>query len=215
MADRSDESVERISALVDGQLRADELVLALAELQSSADARADWDTFHVLGDIMRTGDARQRAHDAQFVARLRQRMADSAVEMVAVPALSISKTSESGSQPRSANDGSWRRVVGLFSVLVAAVLVWQELSPVNPAVTSHMAQQAVPVVPVKQEVVPVAETTRQTVTALVDGSESPGVMIRDARLDAILLAHRQFGGISALPMPAGFVRSAVLEESVR
>ena len=65
------------------------------------------------------------------------------------------------------------------------------------------------------DVVPVAQTMHQSAAALDNASESPEIMIRDARLDAILLAHRQFGGISALSMPAGFVRSAVLEESVR
>ena len=35
-----------------------------------------------------------------------------------------------------------------------------------------------------------------------------GVMIRDARLDGYLAAHKQFGGSSALGLPSGFLRSA-------
>jgi sigma-E factor negative regulatory protein RseA len=40
-------------------------------------------------------------------------------------------------------------------------------------------------------------------------------MIRDPRLDALLAAHRQFGGTSALQMPSGFLRNATFEESSR
>jgi len=40
-------------------------------------------------------------------------------------------------------------------------------------------------------------------------------MIRDPQLDALLAAHRQFGGTSALQMPAGFLRRATFEEGPR
>jgi sigma-E factor negative regulatory protein RseA len=42
-----------------------------------------------------------------------------------------------------------------------------------------------------------------------------GVMIRDARLDEFLAAHRQLGGASALQMPAGFLRNATFEGPIR
>jgi sigma-E factor negative regulatory protein RseA len=35
-----------------------------------------------------------------------------------------------------------------------------------------------------------------------------GTLIRDARLEQLLAEHRQFGGMSALQMPAGFLRDA-------
>jgi sigma-E factor negative regulatory protein RseA len=41
------------------------------------------------------------------------------------------------------------------------------------------------------------------------------VMIRDPRLDALLAAHRQFGGASALQMPSGFMRNATFEDGGR
>ena len=225
MADRSDESVERISALIDGQLRDDELALTLAELECSTDGRADWDTFHVLGDIMRTGEVQAKAHDEKFLVRLRQRMAESATEIKPIPAVSIGQSTEVGSQSGSANDGSWRRVVGLASVLLAGILVWQQLPLRGPIETSQVVppgpvQPAPQIASVRPESLGSAPgieavSARQNLGGLTNGSESPGIMIRDARLDAILAAHRQFGGISALPMPAGFVRSAVLDEGAR
>jgi sigma-E factor negative regulatory protein RseA len=36
-------------------------------------------------------------------------------------------------------------------------------------------------------------------------------MIRDAELDALLAAHRQFGGTSAFQVPTGFLRNATFE----
>ena len=42
-------------------------------------------------------------------------------------------------------------------------------------------------------------------------AQGGAVMIRDPRLDEFLAAHRQLGGVSALQMPAGFVRAATVE----
>jgi sigma-E factor negative regulatory protein RseA len=46
-------------------------------------------------------------------------------------------------------------------------------------------------------------------------SVEPSVMLRDARLDELLAAHRQFGGTSALQTPAGFLRNATFEQPGR
>jgi sigma-E factor negative regulatory protein RseA len=40
-------------------------------------------------------------------------------------------------------------------------------------------------------------------------------MLRDARLDALMAAHKQFGGTSALQMPAGFISNATYETPAR
>jgi sigma-E factor negative regulatory protein RseA len=36
-------------------------------------------------------------------------------------------------------------------------------------------------------------------------------MVRDARLEELLAAHKEFGGASALQMPSGFLRNATFE----
>ncbi|MEY3123908.1 MAG: hypothetical protein RLZZ573_428, partial [Pseudomonadota bacterium] len=46
-------------------------------------------------------------------------------------------------------------------------------------------------------------------------STAPEVMIRDPRLDALMAAHRELGGHSALQMPAGFLRNATYDGSGR
>jgi len=48
--------------------------------------------------------------------------------------------------------------------------------------------------------------------ALAADAEAPaGLLVRDARLDAYLAAHKQFGGSSALGLPSGFLRAATRE----
>ena len=42
-----------------------------------------------------------------------------------------------------------------------------------------------------------------------------GKLIRDARLDRYLAAHKQFAGTSALGVPSGFLRSATADAADR
>jgi sigma-E factor negative regulatory protein RseA len=42
-----------------------------------------------------------------------------------------------------------------------------------------------------------------------------GKVIRDARLDRYLAAHKQFSGSSALGLPSAFLRSATVESDGR
>jgi sigma-E factor negative regulatory protein RseA len=65
-----------------------------------------------------------------------------------------------------------------------------------------LAQLSVP----PSQVVPVALVTADGASAL---------MIRDPQLDALLAAHRQMGGTTALQMPSGFLRNATFEEGKR
>ena len=128
-------------------------------------------------------------------------------------------------QVASANDNAWRLVVGLASVAVVGVMAWQGFqdsgsqgaqlatAPVAaPATASQLAPSSAPLAAMGD-----LSTTRVSPSA--DNSElamgTAPVMIRDPQLDALLAAHRQFGGTSALQMPTGFLRNATFEEGVR
>jgi len=52
-------------------------------------------------------------------------------------------------------------------------------------------------------------------STLVASQQDAAVMLRDPRLDALLAAHRQHGGVTALQMPAGFLRNATFDEGAR
>lgn len=224
MADLSIESFERVSALVDGQLQGDEFAQTLADLESSGEARTNWDTYHCLGEVMRSGQELVQAHDPDFVRRLRQRMAQDTIELVAVDALEIRSGGQKDLKLTSANESWWRRAAGFAAVAMVGVLAWQGLhwsSASDPFATPQLAQQ--PAVSSRSAAVLADAHTPTAAQVLLrsDGSSAlamssePLVMLRDPQLDAFLAAHRQFGGASALQTPAGFLRNANFEEDPR
>jgi sigma-E factor negative regulatory protein RseA len=219
MSDFSRESAERVSALMDGHLEGDEFDQCLLELLNEPQVRTRWDTYHLIGRSLRTGPVDTQVCDSAFVARLSQRLKQEAVLIEPLPAatISVDRTYQS---PTAANRGNWRRVVGLASVMLVAVLAWQGLGPV--AQSPDGAQVARSTIPLgnsdnlRSTAVSV-DTKVQTLirsdgTSVLTASTDAPVMIRDPQLDALLAAHRNFAGASALQMAPGFVRNANFEE---
>lgn len=200
---------ERISALMDGRLRAAEFAHAVELLGDSEDARASWNAYHLVGDVLRSGEqAALGAPDAAFVARLRQRLASEALApRFVAPVEGAADRGRSAwdardRAPESANEASfrWKLVAGFASLMAVAVVGWQIVSGVaTPEAGPQLAQIAVPAIPVAQPA----------------SGDAPQRMIRDPRLDQLLAAHQQFGGTSALQMPAGFLRNATFEQPAR
>jgi sigma-E factor negative regulatory protein RseA len=93
----------------------------------------------------------------------------------------------------AANDTSfrWKMVAGFASMAAVGAIGWSVAG-------------GIPAGPGQGQL---ASTAPGTV--LTTGER--GVMIRDARLDEFLAAHRQLGSASVLQMPAGFVRNATFE----
>jgi sigma-E factor negative regulatory protein RseA len=61
-----------------------------------------------------------------------------------------------------------------------------------------------------------AEATTVAAATTVKPVQTPqGVMLRNPELEALMAAHRQYGGMTALQMPAGFLRTATFDPSVR
>ena len=208
---KTDENPELISALADGQLRGAEFVRTLERLQASEAARSTWHTYHVVGDVLRSGGAVASSRDAEFVQRLRRRMQPQtpaiislpALDLIADDALALKGDAANQAQHVSANEAwfGWRRVAGVMSLAAVSLIGWQfgfRGAPLQGA--PQLVQRA-----------PAPEFTSASALA---AAQVP-VMIRDPQLDALLLAHRQFGGTSALQMPAGFVRNATFEGAPR
>ncbi len=193
---QADPAHELVSALADGELQGEELVQSLAVLQASAEAQACWHSYHLVGDVMRAGaGAATGAHDPAFMARLRERL-------LAEGSRPQTEIQLDQMLPRdSANDSVWRwkLVAGLSSLAMVAVLAWQLAVP-SPQAVQLAAPGALPMTP--------------QVAIAAPGAEAP-VMIRDPRLDQLIAAHQQFGGTSALQMPAGFLRNATYERPAR
>lgn len=210
---------ERVSALADGQLRGDEFAGALASLAESREALAAWHAYHVVGDALRCADLADGRADLAFVARLRGRLPSSVdaphsamhamgVDMPATEAWSVvAAAGPDGRRNESANDPvtRWKLLAGMASMIAVAAVGWQLAS--GGAGSGDAAQLA--------NVPGAATSATASVPAVQAGMAEPPVMLRDARLDELLAAHKQFGGTSALQMPAGFLRNATFENTGR
>lgn len=207
------ENRERVSALADGQLRGEEFARAVEAVANTPDARAAWHAYHLVGDVLRSGELAAGGHDAAFVARLKlrlQREANASPSAVATGSIAdhaqltrargISRREVSG-----ANEPVWRwkLVAGFASVAAISAIGWN-------VVSSWGSQNGAP--QLAQGSAASAVSVQQPV--MLAGGE-PQRMIRDPRLDELLAAHRQFGGTSALQMPAGFLRNATFEGATR
>jgi len=188
---QTDEALaELVSALADGQLQGPELTQALDWLSQSEQGRQQWQAYHVLGDVLRGGRAlAPRAEDA-FLQRLRDQ---------------IQRESLPAHRPAAANDRRfiWRMVAGLAGLVFVSVAAWQVPGWQEQFGAGTLAQ-GVPALPQG------GPASAPFAAAQAPSAEPPG-MIRDAQLDALLAAHKQFGGASALQGPAGFLRSATFE----
>lgn len=198
MTDSLIEHSALVSALVDGELRDSEFARAMVHLADNSEARQNWHAYHVVGDVMRTGQADVSAHETDFVLRLRARLQHETAP------LTLQKAPDTSSLPDAprtgANDQRWRLVVGLASVAAVAVLAWQGFQ----GLASSGPQLAI---------APAAAPLQAQSVARASPAATGQRMLRDPQLDALLSAHRQFGGTSALQTPTGFLRNATFEES--
>lgn len=206
---------ELVSALADGQLRGDEFAGVLVSLAKSDEAVAAWHAYHIVGDVLRCADLADGRDDLAFVARLRSQLSSlvgtphSALSAMENGVISVGASSEvvaagpDGLRNESANDPvtRWKLLAGITSMVAVAAVGWQLAS--GDARLGGAAQlSAVPGVSI-------------SAAAVQAGMTEPAIMLRDARLDELLAAHKQFGGTSALQMPAGFLRNATFDNPGR
>ena len=189
---------ELISEMADGQLRGEAFARAVEVAADDPVALEAWHTYHLIGDVLRSGEFTVGTVPAAFLSRLQvrlrqeQRLADPP-RPEAAPA--TFKPSDAG-RP-AANDSSfrWKLVAGFASIAAMAAIGW--------TMTGAMSG--------KPEQAQLAAVQRGADA----GASERGVMIRDPRLDEMLAAHRQLGGASALQAPAGFLRNATFEVPAR
>jgi sigma-E factor negative regulatory protein RseA len=190
---------EMVSALADGELRGDAFARAVDVAASDGDARDAWHAYHLIGDVLRSGEAGAGSVPDRFLTRLQERLreeAHPAAAAVSPDALRVAVAVSQQPRPAAANDGNfrWKVLAGVASLTAIGTVAWSlSGAPVNGG-TAQLARADGPAV--------LANTQR-------------GVMIRDARLDELLAAHRQMGGASVLPAPAGFLRNAAFEGPAR
>lgn len=203
---------ELVSALADGQLRGEEFARTVESVEAAQEARLTWHVYHLVGDVMRSGDALSSARDAAFVQRLKLALQQetppmpktSAPDAVAANTGRPVAAGVEAGQDRAANSAhfDWKLLAGVASLALVSVIGWQAWSGSDPQHTLPQLAQA-----------PLPALTPGVAVA-ASGAE-PQLMLRDPQLDALLAAHKQLGGTSALQLPTGFLRNATFEGAGR
>lgn len=195
---------EQLSALADGQLRGEAMAQAL-QFAEQEEGMATWQIYHLVGDVLRSPELARPADDGAFLRRLQQQLAlepspvRAAPERWAPVAVSPERVA---TEAANAPLWGWKMVAGFASLAVVAAVGWNAWSDIQGANTGAQ----------------LAAAPAATLTAVAEAEGGAGgapVMIRDPRLDELLAAHKQFGGTSALQMPAGFLRNATFEAPAR
>lgn len=211
------QALERLSALADGEVEQASVADLCAVWRDEPAACASWHAWHLIGDVLRSEDLSSDArHDAAFLRTLRQRMAGEAVVLAptALPRSDapFSSPVSSGSPAAGGRQSwiSWRRlgapaaVAAGFIAVAGVLLAIQAPAPLPASSTLATAPDAS--VRAVVNAPPAALAAAEPSTA-----NASGRLIRDARLDRYLAAHKQFGGSTALGVPSGFLRSATAE----
>ena len=182
---------QALSSLMDGDLPAGELAGVIARFCADDALRADWHAYHLIGDVLRSDDlATAPARDTRFLQALRSRLEQegAVAQQDAAPWLATAprppmpmpvpvSASASASSFASVSAAPVRRrlsgwmaapaAVAAGFVVVAAVLVANKALLSPPTAEAVFAQQM--------------------------ASPASGVLVRDARLDRYLAAHRNLG----------------------
>jgi sigma-E factor negative regulatory protein RseA len=195
---------ELLSALADGELGAHEASAAFEACKQDASTHGSWNTYHLIGDVMRTAPPAASAviqgADVAFLERLNQRLKSEKIVQDRLPDVAPRAEQQdlavaAHHRGPASNDGNfkWKLVAGFASLGAVASVAWSLSGLSAPASTPLLAE------------------ARQgtTVQQLVIASEQ-GPMVRDARLEELLAAHKQLGTTS-LQAPSGFLRSASFE----
>lgn len=182
-------TAESLCALVDGDLGAR---IVISDLDNSM--RADWNAYQAIGDVLRAPSAAAAkavyGADPAFVQRLMQRLDNEKIESAASVLTMVTVAKPNA---LAANDTTfrWKLVAGFASFGAMAAVAWT-LVGAPGAAPEQLAKSAAS-------------------TELVVASPQ-GPMVRDARLEELLSAHKQLGGTS-LQAPSGFLRNAGFEST--
>lgn len=195
---------EWLSALVDGEARETEFDALFDAGGVGVDLHGRWHCYQLLGDVLRQSEPPVAMRAPQdFLAGVMAGLPEAA----AVSSLQLASSATTAHvRAPAANDAvmRWKMLAGVASMAAVVAVGWGALSAGSPSSGSvggaQIAQNTV-------ELQAPLALSAQTVTV----NTEQGPLIRDARLEQLLAEHRQYGGASALQMPAGFLRNATYE----
>ena len=214
-------ATEHLSSLADGELNADEVAAACAGWRDSEAVRARWHSYQLIGDVLRSEDfASTASRDASFLAALRTRLAAEPVVLAPEPLATplptwpaVANGGRVGGAAAATRDkrGWWMApsAVAAGFVVIAGMLMLTQA----PKTGESLIASTTSVVPAKAGVMLAAVPSLPASASVVEPPvlAEDAQVIRDARLDRYLAAHKQFAGSSVLGMSSGFVRAAAAE----
>lgn len=179
---------EGLSALADNALEGQALAALLDACREDEAALDCWATYQLIGEALRAPALPGVAlgSDMAFVSRLGRRLAQEAV----APPLAAELPRH---RAEAANDGSfrWKLLASVASLAAVSAIAWSASGLLAPPLAGPQLAQA------------------SSAPLLV--ASPAGAMVRDARLEELLAAHKQFGARSALQEPSGFLRNATFD----
>ena len=191
---------ELLSALADGQLGEQDVAVALEACSQDGAALDCWNTYHLIGDLLRSpADVHSSfavsGGEIGFASRLSARLAQETVATpVTAPAVHLPAPPDRiHHRGPASNDGNfrWKLVAGVASLAAVSAIAWNASGLMAPAVSGSQLAQSSP--------------------AQIVVTSPQGPVVRDARLEELLAAHRQFGTASALQESSGFLRNATFQ----
>ena len=179
-----------LSDLVDGEIDAAGCAQASALWaagETPSRCRSTWHSYQLIGDLLRSEDlARSPAHDEAFLQRLRHRLADEPAVLAPAP-LPASAAAQTARPRRRLSAALAAGVMGLGAALVA--VQWSSAPPAQPLAAAQ---------PQSASVAPARRTAMAAPTVAAGGQ-----LVRDARLDRYLRAHREYGSAAPVSLPGG------------
>lgn len=193
-----------LSALHDGEALPDESDQACRAWRQSAEVREAWHTWSLVGDVLRSDDLAQGSrHDAAFLQRFRERLAEEPVVLAPAPLIAPA-ASRAGVANRS-RLALLRRWTGPAAVAAGFVAVAGAL-----VVLRTGAPGAAPAAPLLAR----GTTTAPPGTTATVPVQGGGVLVQNPELERYLAAHRQFAQGPSLAAPGG-VRQVVASPNGR
>ncbi|MEO7337235.1 MAG: sigma-E factor negative regulatory protein, partial [Caldimonas sp.] len=171
---------ERLSALVDGELPGVAVEPACLQWRDSAESRATWHAYQLIGDVLRSDDlATQPGRDSCFLVALRERLA-------AEPVVLAPRPLETLTVPvRDRHSWSWKTptaVAAGFAVVAGALMLTRVPEAGADRAAATLAQGVAP-----RAATTVAIATPQAAVRLEPSEPAAvvagGEFIRDAHLD--------------------------------
>lgn len=200
---------EDLSALMDGELDASAVAVVCRAWRDDAQLRSQWHAHHLIGDVMRSEDlVSDEKRDALFLDAVRKRLAEEPVVLApsgVTAAVVPTRTRRSWMAPAAVAAG--------FAVVAGTLVVTQMaggLGSRDLGADSAIAQAPSPV-----QAVAMSDKSAASAAGELPGVALNGQLVRDARLDEYLAAHKKFGGSSLPGGPSGFLRNASVEVPAR